>query len=60
MKIQTTNRYCKGDSRRFAVRFLFNGCKFSISLHPYLWYWRKYYREFRITILGLNLHYKEY
>lgn len=64
MKIETGIKYCKGDSRKFSVRFLFQeypnygGYKFSISLHPRFWYWRSSYREFRITILGVNIHYR--
>lgn len=34
------------------------GWKFSISLHPRLFYWRRYYREIRVTLLGLNIHWR--
>lgn len=34
------------------------GWKVSISLHPYLFYWRKYYKEFRFILFGLNIHYR--
>jgi hypothetical protein len=34
------------------------GSKLSISLHPKLWYWQKLDREFRLTILGINIHFK--
>ena len=34
------------------------GWKFSLSLHPYWFYWRREFREFRLTVLGLNIHFR--
>lgn len=34
------------------------GWKLSISLHPYWFYWLREFREFRLTVLGLNIHFR--
>lgn len=43
----TTDKYISGD-----------GWKLSVSLHRKLFYWMRGYREFRLTMLGLNVHYR--
>ena len=58
MQVQYTNYRIPGDTRRHTVRFKCNGWKFSISLHPYLFYFRREWREFRLTLLGINLHFR--
>jgi hypothetical protein len=56
-------KYHEGDSRRLLARYesakygQSEGWKISLSLHPYLFYWRKSYREFRLTILCFNVHF---
>ena len=56
----------KGDSRLMLFRVLSDrygkgneGWKFSVSLHPKWFYWRKSFGEFRATVFGLNIHAKK-
>lgn len=55
----------KGDNRITILRGLYGdqtrrgSWKFSISLHPRLFHWEAYYEEFRLTIMGVNIHYVE-
>jgi hypothetical protein len=37
-----------------------NGWKLSVSLHPYWFYGCREFREFRLTILGLNVHFRRH
>lgn len=36
-----------------------DGKALSISIHPYMWRFKKGYREFRLTIAGINIHYRK-
>jgi hypothetical protein len=60
-----TGKRLKGDSRYTLVRFESKnyirgeGRKLSISLHPYVWMFEPGYKAFRLTLLGLNIHYKK-
>lgn len=53
-----------GDSRITLFRFESGqwenneGWKISFSLHPRLFYWRNNYKEIRVTLLGLNVHWR--
>lgn len=55
----------KGDTRYTLVRLETNrfiyrqGWSLSISLHPFLWKWHEGYQEFRLTLLGVNIHYRK-
>lgn len=57
-------RHFPGDSRITLFRYTTDkymyreGWKISVSLHPKFFYWRREYRAFRLTILGLNVHYR--
>jgi hypothetical protein len=57
MKVQCITRN-PFDSRFCISRLLFPGFKISFSLHPYLWKFEKHWKEFRLTICGINVHYK--
>lgn len=74
MKLQIVfKKRMLGDSRFTLIRILFLNTrprepikspayydiKVSFSLHPYLFKFRTGYRDFRLTLLGLNLHYKD-
>lgn len=53
-----------GDSRITLFRFesgnweYGEGWKISLSLHKRLLYWKRYYKELRVTFLGLNVHWR--
>lgn len=57
-------RRIPGDSRITLFRYKSGrfeygeGWKMSVSLHPKLLYWRRGYKEFRLTVLGINVHYR--
>jgi hypothetical protein len=51
-----TGRRAPGDTRITLLRVEFRRAKFSISLHPRLWYWRRGCGEVRVTLFGINLH----
>lgn len=55
----------EGDSRitlfRYETdRYIYGkGWKMSVSLHPRVFYWGRWFRrEFRLTLFGLNVHYR--
>lgn len=58
MKAQLIIQKNPFDSRFGICRFLFKRFKFSMSLYPYFWKWESHYKEFYLTILGLNIHYR--
>lgn len=53
-----------GDSRVTLFRFESGrwehreGWKISISLHPRWFYWQRQYKQIRVTLLGLNIHWR--
>lgn len=49
-----------GDSRRCVLTLETQARKASVSLHPFVWKLDRYWREFRLTVLGLNLHYRAF
>lgn len=54
----------EGDSRITLLRvesadYIFGrGRKVSLSLHPFLFRWQRQYRELRVTLLGINIHWR--
>jgi hypothetical protein len=58
MKTQWLFRKNPFDSRIGICRFIFTRFKVSISLCPYFWKWEPHWKEWRLTLCGLNVHYK--
>lgn len=46
------------DKRFYIIRFLFDKFKISVALHPMIFYYKHLWKEFRFTIMGINIHYR--
>jgi len=51
------NRFvlCRFQSKKYING---DGWKISFGLHKKVFYWNKQWREFRLTIFGLNIHFR--
>jgi len=59
MVIQKTMRRSPFDTRFSLFRLIGNDWKLSVSLHPFFWYWQRSWQQFRLTICGINLHWRD-
>jgi hypothetical protein len=58
MKIDIILKRNPFDSRYGICRFVCTRFKISISLYPFLYRWEPHWKEYFLTVLFVNIHYK--